>query len=529
MRILIVTFAALATAVLGWTTYVVSRAPVEMISYMTDDAFYYLVPAYWFAHGQGWTFDQVTQTSGFQLLYGYVAAMVAWFVGYSHALPVLMALSSAFAVLTGLWVLLRRTGETYGAPIAATATALTLASPFAFRQITAGLEWGWAVMVTSLLVAALTSSKRSLWVVAGTALLVTLARSDLVLFVAIFAVTVAASSWQERAGSLGITLRLCAAAAAGAVFALALTVVHSWLATGDWIPNSVAMKAFWSQTNPFLPAVSWQQLVNSTGPGAVLNALRSTLGLRSFILIGLFFLGAALVCLTEWQQGPMRRAMAFASSAAVAVYTIAYARGVNLNGDHYSSAIVVPIALLMCGALAAAQRYWPVVAGAVGVGAAIVLATSSWSGSASTRIVARYAGDLVAAIPPGGRVAAWNAGIAGWRTGGHLINLDGLANAGVVQPIKDGTLACYLHENDVSYIMDWDFMFPGQIEHGFTSGDNEGFRRLAITRNGYDSAALFRCVTSNVTPQDDSFTLARYRLYAIDQRCLSILCNRERR
>jgi hypothetical protein len=65
-------FAAISAAVLAWTLRVVTLADDHMIGYLNDDAFYYLIPAHSFAHGAGWTFDGLTRTSGFQLLYGYV-------------------------------------------------------------------------------------------------------------------------------------------------------------------------------------------------------------------------------------------------------------------------------------------------------------------------------------------------------------------------------------------------------------------------------------------------------------------------
>src|SRR5262245_16894029 len=104
-----------------------------MLAYLFDDAYYYLVPAHSFAHGQGWSFDGITRTSGFQVLYGYLAAVVARVTGLSPALPATMAVVSALALLAGIYLLLARLGRVYGAPIAAPAVLLLLASPYVFR------------------------------------------------------------------------------------------------------------------------------------------------------------------------------------------------------------------------------------------------------------------------------------------------------------------------------------------------------------------------------------------------------------
>ena len=42
-------FIGLSTAVVGWTAFVTTRPDAVAISYMFDDAFYYLVPAHAFA------------------------------------------------------------------------------------------------------------------------------------------------------------------------------------------------------------------------------------------------------------------------------------------------------------------------------------------------------------------------------------------------------------------------------------------------------------------------------------------------
>ncbi len=524
LRILRLTFLAILAAVIGWTAFVLSRPNPVMISYMNDDAFYYLVPAYSFAHGQGWSFDHITRTSGFQILYAYVAAIVSLGAGYTRAFPIVMTWSSAAALLLGVWHLLKRTGALYGAGIAAVATALTMAAPRAFLQITNGLEWGWAVMLTALFVASLEAGAPSVWAVAAAAFFATLTRVDLSIFVAIYAVAIAWSRWQADRGSLKNSFRLCIAAAAGSIVAVVLTGVNSRAIAGQWVPNSVAMKEFWSRTNPFRPAIGWDLILSCTGPGAILTSLRATLGLRSFIVMGLSFAGAAVVCWSEWRKGPDRRGIALASTAAMLAYTLAYARGVNLIADHYSASIIVPMAFLTAGLLAMSRRYWPAVGAAMAVGVVVVAVHGSWSGNAAHLVLARHAEELFAQAPSGARVAAWNAGIAGWRTGGRVINLDGLANANVVEPIKSGRLACFLSEQQVDHFLDFGFMFAGEIDPDF--GDAEAAHQIFLDRNGYDSARLYRCLTVKATADDDTVPGSKYRLFSIDKACLAALCPR---
>ena len=115
---------------------------------MFDDAFYYLVPAHSFIQGDGWSFDGLTRTSGFQVLYGYLAAVVGGVTGLTRAFPATMAFVSAAALLAAVWLLLTRIGRLYGVRISAAAMLLVLASPYVFIQLTGGLEWSWLVLAT---------------------------------------------------------------------------------------------------------------------------------------------------------------------------------------------------------------------------------------------------------------------------------------------------------------------------------------------------------------------------------------------
>jgi hypothetical protein len=529
-RVVWPTFVAIAAVVLAASAYVLSRPEAEMISFMADDAFYYLVPAHAFAHGDGWTLDHVTRTSGFQLLYGYAAAAVSLVTGYSRTFPVAMALSSAIAALAGVWLMLNRAATLYGARLAAAAIVLTLASPRALFQVTAGLEWGWVVLVTSVVVWVLTrgsseeAAPASPALVAIASFVAVLARADLALFVAIYVVALTWAAWRNGA-AFRQGVKVVAAAAAAAIAAIAVTAVNSWAITGHWIPNSIAMKAFWSRTNDFQPAISWQMLLACTGPGLILGRLRELLELRSAVVIGLFMCGAVAVCANQWRHGARRFALVVASTSAIAAYTIAYARGVNLIGDHYSASIAVPVALLTCGFFVMCRRYWPLAAGTMGAGALLISASMPLPANAAHLVIARHARSLFETLPNDSRVAGWNVGIASWMTGGRVMNLDGLANADVVASIQSGQLACYLSDTHVSHLMDFGFMFPGALDASFSKNE-EARHQQHLARNGYDAPQLYGCLGVVSAATDAAFPASTYRLFAIDRPCMAMLCRR---
>lgn len=482
-----------------------------MLSYLFDDAFYYLVPAHSFAHGAGWSFDGTTRTSGFQVLYGYCAAIVSTMTGMTAAFPAVMAIISALALLAAVWLLVTRIGRLYGVRLGATAILLVLASPYVFIQLTGGLEWSWLVLATAALVCVLLEERPRVWALFIAALLGVLVRVDFAIFVAVLTLALAR-----------LDLRVIATAAAGAGIGILATGANSLLITGQWIPNSVVTKQFWSGTTEFLPAVSWLRLGRVTGPGFVVTSVQSLSGMGSAVAIAACGAAVLALCVRERRFAGQRFALASGCTAAIVLYVAAYARGSNIMGDHYAGAIMLPGFVLTCALLSWAGRRKSLVAAGIGISAVVFSVNFPWKPPGHLAI-GLHAPVLFAAAPSGARVAAWNAGLAGWRTGKHVVNLDGLANSEVVASITSGTLACYLRDARITHIMDYGFMFPGQIDAGF-SRDEDARRRMLKIRNGYDAAQLFRC-TSLIRSAPDREIAAEYRLFALDSGCVTLLCS----
>ncbi len=120
----------------------------------------------------------------------------------------------------------------------------------------------------------------------------------------------------------------------------------------------------------------------ATGPGLLFTTAGTSFVLRSVVVVGLFFLVAAWVCAGEWRMGAERRALAVASAVTIAAYAVAYARGINFIFEHYSAPIILPVAFLTCGALAAAGRYQPAIATGLAAGLALVCVRGPWDGIA---------------------------------------------------------------------------------------------------------------------------------------------------
>jgi hypothetical protein len=517
--------AVIAAMFSAWLIYVIGRGEVVMLGNMVDDSFYYLVPAYSFAHGEGWSLDQITRTSGFHPLFAYVAAAVSLVFGFSPAYVAAILVLSTAALMAGVWVALNLCARTYTPAIAAVAMLATLAAPRTFRIATGGLEWGFAVLMTILLTAAVAAPVPSTALVAAAAFAAALTRIDLSLFIAIFTVAITLSRWSSGDLPGRRAIVLCTAAGAAAALALVVTSANSWAITGRWVSSSILTKMFWSRSNAFQPAISWDMLMSCTGTGAAITALRSALDLRTRIVVGLGTAVTVAICVAEWRHGSIRRALPIASALAIVAYTLAYARGVNLIFDHYSAPVILPVAMLTCGGLATFGRNWGMPAAGLLLGAAFVCLTASWNGFPAHFVIARRAPDLIAHAEPESRVAGWNVGVASWRSGRRIVNLDGLANADVVDSLTSGTLACYLRDTQIDYLMDFGYMFAGEIDTGF-SGNEEERRLMLVQRNGYDPKVLFRCV--EIAAEAPDAPRSTYRLFRLDRSCVAAICERER-
>jgi hypothetical protein len=125
--------------------------------------------------------------------------------------------------------------------------------------------------------------------------------------------------------------------------------------------------------------------------------------------------------------------------------------------------------------------------------------------------------------------AAPRAGTLGSRAGeaDGIGNLDGLANFGVVDSLTGGTLACYLRDMRIDYLMDFGYMFPAEIDTQF-SGYEEERRLMLVQRNGYNPKALFRCVEIATGAPDKDVPQSTYFLFRLDRGRTAAMCEKER-
>ncbi len=71
----------------------------------------------------------------------------------------------------------------------------------------------------------------------------------------------------------------------------------------------------------------------------------------------------------------------------------------------------------------------------------------------------KWAGEYLAQNKLDGNIGSWNAGIIGYYSGGHIINLDGLVNNSIYPFIKSNTVPEYWKQENIRYIVDFQNMF----------------------------------------------------------------------
>ncbi len=432
-----------------------------LVSRFEDDAFYYFGIARHLAAGEGFTFDGIHRTNGFHPLWQLM--LVPLFSTSSDIAPLRVVGLLELALLIATAVLLLRTlGPRYGRHAARCGAALLLFHPLASRVFLSGMETSLFVLLTVLAwrrylaIEARVQAGVSAWMLLGVVCaLAFLARLE----GALVALSIVVLAWRRLRSAWRLPMAFLApqALVASAYFAWNHVSFHTLL------PVSGATKALFASRLPLalrlgaLLDVPWpgQHLVYQLfelddsifqAPGVAIalyfGLLAGAVGLvvwyRRAIRLGdlsLPFLAAALVIvadrLTTFWIGAWQHGLWLLITAAAGAAVIGRAR-------KWAIAATLAAALLVAGC--ARATWWPP-------------ALEGHWGMISMQ-AARWA---QANIPEDDVAASWNAGMIGYLSHRHVVNLDGLANDAVylaeVQPAR--RILGYLTKSGVRWIIDY--------------------------------------------------------------------------
>lgn len=442
---------------------------IELIKFVPDDAFYYLILAKNFALEQRWTFDGYAPASGFHLLWAYLLAGV-YFV-FPHidwqsmfivaGVAGSIAFSAAAYFVTVIVIRLAGGAAIYGVffvffgSASIIQPALMMETPFAMFFAAALF---FIVFCSGPLVGG-----RLMLLGASIGIMGMLSRSDfgllpLVMFcVAAFVVRDSGKA------------RLALSALLGAIIGLIIVVAHTYWLSGELAPASAQMKNHWAQVDGMSFKPGYEILLALVLP--FLKAGQWEWQAQFGTLLLLACLGVALyVSLIHHNRKDILGV--YVSAGVVIVGYLLFYRHNGALQVWYAGAFLVPFSILTGISLSVAGRRWPVPVACMVFGVAAYSLSLSMKAPWQWQSSMLRGGIYLKEHPVDGQVGAWNAGIISYFSQQPIVNLDGLVNDDVLEYAKTGRLSDYVALRRIDYIMDFPIMLSGFFSesHGYGDG-----------------------------------------------------------
>lgn len=439
----------------------------DLVTYIADDTFYYLVLARNFAATGHLTFDGINSASGFHPAWLMLNATMAA-AGFEGLSLVRAAIALAYAWHFVSALLVVRLIDRAGAPrVAVWAGALWLANPVSLLLVAEAMEAplfsvalaGAALMVQELVRAPVPAARRLASASAVLALLC-LVRTDGLI---VAATAILAIGFALR--GLGASPRriLIAMAALGVGPALAIGAFALWLRleTGYLTQASGEIKMLWgaAATVGERLAFLYHVLVRLTFGGFG----HAMFGLPTKISAVAAAAGLTVVAAASWRRGKRGELDAVVLTwwllGTAAVTVGAYALVLFEFRNWYLG--LPALAMFLVIAFEAARRWGErtfASVAAVALGAMCVQAARLAHADAGRYPYARaiYESVLVfdRLVPAGEPIASFDAGVRGFFATHRVVNLDGLVNDATRPYWRTGQLDRYLERERVTYIAD---------------------------------------------------------------------------
>lgn len=446
-----------------------SLSDAELIKFIPDDAFYYLVLAKNFSETARWSFDGTSPASGFHLLWGYFLASVYYIFPNLSWRMVFISMSfvgcvaySMAASITSFVV------KSVSSIIAIYGVVFVFLSGAAISQSTILMETPFVLLFSAILFKIAFSrecrSTLGVLVLSGLlGLLGMLSRSDFGLIPLVFSLT-SVFSRDRRGVVIGI------AALFGAVIGLVAVSGHTYWVSGEFAPASAQIKSYWAKIEGPSIIPGYQVLLSLIVP----NILRHEAGIYFWYASLFFLLMLVAACCAVYSSRKSRSVLTVCSVSALIIlsYLVLYIYNGAIQ-SWYVANFIVPLALLVGVALSLAfKRAWLVSL----IASLVILAcswmvsfTAPWPWQASMLKGAFYLKNSAVTDP----VGAWNAGIVSFFSGRKIVNLDGLVNDSILPYVKNDALLDYVSSQKIAYILDFPIMLTGFFSNSRGHADGE--------------------------------------------------------
>jgi hypothetical protein len=458
----------------GWALALLFWRPAPF-TITFDDAYYYFAIGRNLAHGYGSTFDRVDLTNGYHPLWQGISVIPFW-LGLDDLAAVRSLLLFQLALWAAtLWLVLGRVGDAVaGWPALGDATpsrrraadltlvvvtVLLLVNPFLLKMVVNGLESGVEVPVLALLLVHavgcrgrfVSTSSRGHRLVTGALLaLAFLARTDAVLLFAAIGLWCLLDKGPDAAPTplaVRAVRTVEVLAIPTVVVAVYLSLNAVWFHTALQISGTVKRLPL---TAPRLVAAGVWVVVAV----AALLACRRAPSKRSKVLRVRRFLRA-----TGWCAAFCILLLGYYATLQAVPY-LWYFCPLAL---YAMWVVLLFVADLVEGSLAEAPAHKAL---AVALAPALIVALPLavglvWQarsfldpGERALMVHDREAGVwLRHNLPPGERVASWDAGVIGYFSHRPVVNLDGVVNSKAwYDAVRDGTTAAFLRDRNVSWV-----------------------------------------------------------------------------
>ncbi len=501
------------------------HAPDAMkVTAIPDDTFYYVQLAQHHIQDGGWHFDNHTSTTGFHLFYAYfLVFLLTTFKTMSWPeLFLIVSLFSTTALAAATYFSLRSSEILFGFQ-ASLWSLLPYLTVSVFIQSSMMMESWLVIFFTSLGFYYVLSNQKLTLPHQAILILVgffgSLSRSDFGLFPGLLCVVflLSAKHWQHSEVKRSSLWFL------GAILGLCVVSIHAYMISGHATQSSAQTKLYWSSLIGHDIQIPWQFMKSIIIPqGNDLNL--------SNHFWKIFFLVIFSCLELAWASIKENRNTYFVAIAALLTlcgYTVIYRYNSSALQVWYVANYVVPICIIAAalGSLISKsiERIPPFKKLSL---IPFIYALSIYLPVTLKHIFympwvhqsgMMYAGLNLKDMKTNATFAAWNAGIISYFSGLNIVNLDGLVNDKILAYIKKGQLIDYIREENIPYIVDYEFML-----------DNPTHNK----RGGYGDGKLRRCLVpikaiDGPAPEwPPSAEHSKLKLFAVKSECLSSQANR---
>ena len=440
----------------------------ELVKYVPDDAFYYLVLSNNFSEHNWWTFDLLNNASGFHFLFGYFLVFVNYFIDSLefHKLFFTVSLVNIVAVSVSFYFLSKLVIEKFN-NLSIFGLLIVFLSPISIYNTTFMMESSFVILLSSLLIYYTYTSenikhRNLLLFLFG--LFGELSRTDFgAIPLVLMLVSIAYMYYINKKIKIEKEnlYSLC-----GAITGLAIVLLHNYIIFDQLFQSSALMKSYWSTVHGF-----------SIKPALFTFISNSIFDIKFFVLLII-----TIFIFNYKNFFELFKDKIFTSAFLIlSFYIVFYGKNSGALQPWYIANIHIVMSLLSVYFFSIIKQkkltYFVISISLFFFAYSIHLSIKpKWY----NQEIMYETGIFLKNNKEYQLVGSWNAGITNYFSeSNNVVNLDGLVNDSIYSFAKKGQLYEYIKDNNINYIVDTEEMLTNPI---------------LSKRGGYNDGRLFKCM-----------------------------------